>query len=335
MRGSLFWILLLTVWFISASAALAGDEQVLRFKSSARVRVAGQDHLVVIADAPRGGHPTRLVVGNKTEGRFDPISELADAIKGFNAGDLIQVTAETAKGVSTLQSIAMYSPKPGELSPGGYVFVATKSDDAAHPAVVVSKLGERTTFALQTLKDDKGAAHVDPALASSVEKLKEGDSVWVDAAPGTPAVAVAVLPWSEPQRVTLVKIEPAEGGGHKGIAVRVERDGKAQVASIPGRLQGDKWVSDARLLAAARRLGPAPTFSSASRPTATRSGSATSSRSRSPSPPTRLPNGATRATPTTTACRAQGSRAAARQAWGAWDFESDFRPSPQVNHPLK
>jgi hypothetical protein len=201
MRGSLIWILLLTVSFISASPVLAGDEQVLRFARSAKVRVAGQDHLAVIADAPRGGHTTRLVVANKTDGRFDPLPEQADAIKGLHAGDLIQVTAETAKGVSTLQSIAMYSPKPGELSPGGYVFVATKSDDAAHPAVVMSKLGERTTFSLQTVKDDKGAALVDPALASSVDKLKAGDSVWVDAAPSTPTVAVAVLPWSEPQRV--------------------------------------------------------------------------------------------------------------------------------------
>jgi hypothetical protein len=256
MRGSLISTLLLTVSFISASPALAGDEQVLRFKSSAKVRVAGQDHLVVIADIPRGGHTTRLVVGNKTEGRFDPIPEQADAIKGLHAGDLIQVTAETANGVSALQSITTYSPKPGELSPGGYVFVATKSDDAAHPAVVLSKLGERTNFALQTVKDDKGAAHVDPALASSVDLLKAGDSVWVDAAPGTPAVAIALLPWSEPQQVKLVKIEPAEVGGHKGMAVHLDGDGKAQVASIPGRLQGDKWVSDARLLAAARRSSP-------------------------------------------------------------------------------
>jgi hypothetical protein len=256
MRGLLISILLLTVSFISASPALAGDELILRFARSAKVRVAGQDHLVVIADAPRGGHTTRLVVANKTDGRFDPIPEQADAIKGLHAGDLIQVTAETAKGVSTLQSISMYSPKPGELSPGGYVFVATKSDDAAHPAVVMSKLGERTTFSLQTVKDDKGAALVDPALASSVDKLKAGDSVWVDAAPSTPTVAVAVLPWSEPQRVKLVKIDPADVGGHKGMVVQLDADGKTQVAWVPGRLQGDKWVSDARLLASARRFRP-------------------------------------------------------------------------------
>jgi len=256
MRGSLISILLLSISFISASPALAGDEQVLRFKSSARVRVAGQDHLAVIADAPRGGHQTRLLVANKTDGRFDPVPEQADAIKGLHAGDLIQVTAETANGVSTLKSIATYSPKPGELSPGGYVFVAAQSDDAAHPALVVSKLGERTTFSLQTVKDVKGAAQVDPALESSLAKLTAGDSVWVDAAPATPTIAVTVLPWSEPQRVKLVKIEPAEVGGQKGMAVRVDGDGKTQVASIPGRLQGDKWVNDARLLAAARRFGP-------------------------------------------------------------------------------
>lgn len=256
MRDSLIWTLLLAVGFISAAPARAADEQILRFKSSAKARVAGQDHLVVVADAPRGGHPARLVVANKTEGHFDPIAEQADAIKALRAGDLIQVTAETANGVSTLRSVATYSPKPGEQSPGGYVFVQSKADDAAHPAVIVSRLGERTTFALQTLKDDKGKAHLDPAIASSVEKLKAGDSVWVDAAPATPAVAIAILPWSEPQQVKLVKVEPAEVGGRKGMAVHLDVDGKPQVASIPGRSQGGKWVSDARLLAAARRSHP-------------------------------------------------------------------------------
>jgi hypothetical protein len=86
--------------------------------------------------------------------------------------------------------------------------------------------------------------------------LKAGDSVWIDAAPAMPAIAIAVLPWSEPQQVKFVKIEPAEVAGQKGMSVRVDRDGKEQVVWVPGRLQRDKWVSDPRLLAAARQFRP-------------------------------------------------------------------------------
>ncbi|HWE96308.1 MAG TPA: hypothetical protein VG269_20260 [Tepidisphaeraceae bacterium] len=235
-----------------ASPALAGEEQVLRFKSSTRGKIAAQDHLLVIAEAPKGGKPTRLVVPNKTADRFDPDPQQANVVKALKPGDLIQVSGDAADGSFTLTSIAPYAFKPGEQTPNGYVFVEVQPAKAAadHPVVVLSKFGEKNNFLLAADKDGKS----DPLIESALNTLKAGNSVWADVAPGSPPALVAILPWSEPMGGKLLKVESANVNGQKGNAVQIEAGGKTIVALVPGKMQDDKWVTDARVLAAARKL---------------------------------------------------------------------------------
>src|SRR5665213_435621 len=235
------------------SAAAFGDEQILRFRSSVKARVAGQDHMVMVADAPRGGHPARLVVANKIDGAYSPVSEQADVIKNFQPGQLIQVASESAKGVVSLTSVAAYLPKAGEESPGGYVFLESKADDA-HPTITVSKLGEKTTFSLPNESDAKDGVKVDSLIAAVLDRLKEGDPVWISATTSKSPAVVAILPWADPQQGKMLKIEPAEVNGKRGFAVLIDTGSKTMTALLPGRMHKTTWVSDQKLLAAARRF---------------------------------------------------------------------------------
>lgn len=234
------------------AAAPEGQEQILRFRSAGKARVEGRDHLVVTAYDPSGRHPSRLVVANKSEDAYDPVPEQANVVKGLQPGTLIQVVSQTAHGIETLTSISTYSPKPGEEQPDGFVFVEDKIDDPAHAKVTLSKLGVKSTFNILAQKDESGAMTLDPLMTAALDKIKEGDSVWIEKA--NSGTLSAILSWSEPDRGKLLKIEPADVNGQSGIAVQIDNGGKTITALVPGHVHKGKWISDPKVLSAARRF---------------------------------------------------------------------------------
>src|SRR5947209_3981983 len=115
------WLSPVVCYLFLFSIAFAADEpQVFRYKENKKVRVQGEEHVVLIVDSPRGGRPGRLVVPNE-DGK--PKADLMNAVGGFSAGSLIQATTQKEKGVQMLQTLAGYSTKPGEDTPNGYVFI--------------------------------------------------------------------------------------------------------------------------------------------------------------------------------------------------------------------
>jgi len=240
------WLCSIVCCLFLFSIAFAADEpQVYRYKENKKVRVQGEEHVVLLVEAPRGGHPGRLVVPNE-DGK--PKKDLMSAVDGLSAGSLIQATTQNEKGAPMLQTVASYSTKPGEDTPNGYVFIESKpaKEGSKDQAVVLSKLGEKTTVAVP--------GDADASVTDVVQKLKKQDPVWVDLSPGRQPTLLAILPYEEPKTGKLLKVAPADVEGHKGFEAQIDDNGKITHALIPGKMHNKVWVTDQRVLSSARRL---------------------------------------------------------------------------------
>ncbi len=255
-----FFAICIAIGTLAAVATLRAESgRVLQFKSAAKLRVEGKDHLVVIANEPKGAHPLRLVVPNKDDdGKFDPVAEQAAIVQHLRAGDLIEAAWEAHEQVNLLSSIARYTPKPGELTPYGYLFVTTEPAKENSPdlIIVLRKLGITTRAAIPTQSDASGKPESDPAIAAVVAKLSEGNSVWADLSDDKEPKLLALMPYVEPQRGKLLKVEPIEIDGQKGMSVQINIGNAPTTALIPGSIENGVWKSDARILSSVRRCKP-------------------------------------------------------------------------------
>ena len=125
--------------------ALADQDKVLRFAGASKKQIKGQDHLVVLANLPHGRVTPLVVANSDPAGPFAPAADVAQLIASLKSGDLIQASWDTAGSVNTLSAITRYSPKPGELTPNGYIFMkADSKDPSSNLTVVLNKLGDIT-----------------------------------------------------------------------------------------------------------------------------------------------------------------------------------------------
>jgi hypothetical protein len=248
------WILFAMTLLTAAEAAAAGDGHVYKFTSARRLGVSGRDHLVVIAEPPTGGHSVRLVVPNTTSDKYAPTQEAADAIKGLQFGSLIQVQTHADGGAIIIETIGAWSPRPGEDTPHGYVFIqAQSSDKPGDLRVILTKYGETFDAIAPAEPDAQGSPAPNAAINAELKQVHEGDVVWADVAPGKPATLSAILPWADPQTGKLLRVAAADVDGQRGFAAEIATDAKPITALIPMKFQDGKWIPDPKLLAAAHK----------------------------------------------------------------------------------
>jgi hypothetical protein len=63
-----------------------------------------------------------------------------------------------------------------------------------------------------------------------------------------------IAEFQPPKSGTFGKVVDADVDGNKGQAVELEHEGQKLTLAIPGKLSGTRWVTDADLLADAKRL---------------------------------------------------------------------------------
>jgi len=236
------------------AATFAEQDKVLQFTSATRRQIKGRDHVVVLANLPHG-RVTRLVVANSDPaGPFAPVADQAQLISTLKPGDLIQASWDTAGAVNTISAIARYTPKPGELTPNGYIFVKSQSkDQSSNLTVVLNKLGDITNANVPAEKAADGDVHRDPLIDATLAALHEGDPVWVDLSPGSPPMLLAILSYTDPSAGTLAKIDTTEMEGNQAPTVEIDASNVGVSAVIPGKLVNGKWIPNTRLLAAVHR----------------------------------------------------------------------------------
>ena len=244
------WIIFGLIVLSAVEVAAAGDAKVYRFTSARRLAVDGRDHLVIIADSPAGGHPTRLVVPHSDANKYSPPPEIADAVKGFAAGQFVSAQTHLDGKVITVETINGWNPRPGEDSPHGYILLQGGPGDGS---ITLSKYGESLQIKTPVTKDAQGNAATDPAIDAELRKIQGGDVVWVDFSAGASPVLQAIVPWSDPQTGKLMRVALGDVDGQRGYVVEINTDQKPVTALIPLRLINGKWISDPRIVAAANK----------------------------------------------------------------------------------
>jgi hypothetical protein len=242
---------------LMSSGTYAEQDKVLQFKSASKAAIKGQQHMVMLAATPKGRIVRLMVANTDPTGPYAPVADQLTLIQSLKPGDLLQLSWDTADNTNTLSAVARYTPKPGELTNNGYVFVKADVTDSKNPdsgmTVTLNKLGDVTTAVEPTEKDAAGQLRPTPLVSATVAALKPGDSVWVDLSTGPSPTIQVIMPYADPASATLAKFLTADVNGEKAPAVQLSSGNAPTEAVIPGKDVAGKWVVDTRIMAAAHR----------------------------------------------------------------------------------
>ena len=220
----------------------------------------GKKVLLLGIEPVAGGKPMELIVANHDMNKpdYNPVVN-TDHVNALGKGDTIKVTLDDSKPRPFVRDIDKYDLKPGEEEPGTFVFENTfpkTEGKVTYTAVVLSKLDEFKTLAVQQKKDKEGNSGPDAAVMDVVNSLKTGDVVEADVREGRTPVLVAIEKYTPAQTAKFLKVSEAEVEGQKAPAVELEVDGKPVTAVVQGELKNKRWVSDSKVLGAAKKFKP-------------------------------------------------------------------------------
>lgn len=257
-RWMIFGLILLAAAEVAAAAdAKPADAKVYRFVSARKLSSNSRDHLVVIVQPPSGGASIRLVLPNDDRDRYSPKKEDADLVSGMQPGEFLQAKTERVDGVITVDSIAGWSPRPGEDSPHGYIYMTSGGSDKDPAVLQVSlmKFGEPISATVPGEPGADGRPATDSVITAELKQVQPGDVVWADIVPGKTPTLTAIVPWTEPQHGKLMRVGPADVDGERGVAAEISTESKPVTALIPMSMQNGRRAPDSRLLAEARKVG--------------------------------------------------------------------------------
>jgi hypothetical protein len=229
-----------------------------------KFKYQGKQVMLLAFEPLEGGRPVELVVPNRDMGargnKFDPIPQVADVVRGLKKGDTFRIELDDTKPRPFVTYARPYKLKPGESDPNAYIFENTfrkEEGRSSYTAVVLSRFDEHTTVAVQQKRDKEGDMASDTAILDLLQKLKTGEVVEAQIQGGgrTP-ILTGLERYAPPQTGKFVKLSEQDVEGQKAPAVELERDGKPVTAVVAGKLQGKRWVADAKVLGAAKRLKP-------------------------------------------------------------------------------
>lgn len=225
----------------------------------------GKNIMLLAVEPLEGGRPVELIVPNRDMGarsdnKFDPIPQVADSLGGVKRGDTIKIEVEDHRPRPYVTYAKPYKLKPGEEDPRAYVFENTfrkEEGRSTYTAVVLSRFDEHKTVAVQQRRDKDGDMASDASILELLQSLKAGELVEAEIRDSRPVpVLTALERYATPQTGKFLKMTEQEVEGQKAPAVELERDGKPVTALVAGKLQGKRWVPDAKVLSAAKKLKP-------------------------------------------------------------------------------
>ena len=238
--------------------------QVVRYVAhKEKVPYQGKLVMVLAVEPVGGGRQMELVVKNRDMNKkeYDPVLD-TDNVNALQKGEAIKIGLDETRPRPMVDYLRKYDLKPGEENPRTYVFenYFDKGEGKnAYTAVVLSKFDEMTTVAVPQKKSKDGPAEPDAAIMGLVSELKTGEVVEAEVrGGGAVPVLVSLDRYTPPQTGKFLKLLQDEevADGQKGAAVEIEQGDKTVKALVPGKLQGKKWVSDGKVLGAARKLKP-------------------------------------------------------------------------------
>jgi hypothetical protein len=227
-----------------------------------KVPYQGKLVMVLGVEPLEGGRTMELVVKNQDMNKkeYNPVLN-TDNVNALQKGDPIKIRLDDSRPKPMVTYLKKYDLKPGEENPKTFVFenfFQQGEGRQAYTAVVLSKFDEFKTVAVPQKKTKEGQAEPDAEIGALLPELKTGDVVEAEIRNGQPVpVLVSLERYSPPQTGKFLKlVEEDVAEGQKGSAVEIDQGGKTVKALVQGKLQGKKWVTDGKVLAAARKLKP-------------------------------------------------------------------------------
>ena len=252
----------------TASAADKDKEKkpartVVRFVAyKEKVPYQGKSVMVLAVESLTGGRQMELVVKNQDMNKrdYNPVIN-TDHVNALDKGQAIKIELDDSRNPPMVTYLRKYDLKPGEEAPHVYRFMNKyDANNGAYTAVVLNRFDDPVTVAVPRPKGREGAASAASSAAAEMEKLveelKTDELVEAEFRESRPTpVLVSIDRYTPPRAGRFLKLSEEDvAEGQKGQAVEIDQGGKTVRALLPGRLQGKKWVSDAKVLAAARKL---------------------------------------------------------------------------------
>lgn len=201
-----------------------------------------------------------LPVPNKDEKKADynPIDAVANPIKDLKPDQYIEIEVRGGGANRSqrpmLASLKPYKTAEGELVPNVYLYQVSAPHQEAgktYTGVVLRKLGETITAAVP------GGGSPDPKMMATLDSVKAQQPVEVTfVSKGKIPLIATIDPYAPPEKATVVKATEVEVEGQKADAVELTVKGKPVTAIVTGKMQGKKWVPDARVVQMVKRLKP-------------------------------------------------------------------------------
>jgi len=227
-----------------------------------KFRHMGKPVMLLGVEPLEGGRTIELVVPNRdmNKDEFDPLPRVAEAVRDCKRGDTLKIEIDDSKPKPYIREAERYKLKPGEQNPRSYVFESNypaKEGRTSYTAVVLSRFDEPRTVAVAQKRDKDGNMVADPEITSLLETLKTGEVVEAEIKDGGKnGILTSLERYAVPQNGKFVKLSEQEVEGQKAPAVELVSDGKDVTVLVPGKLQGKRWTSEPKVLAAVKKLKP-------------------------------------------------------------------------------
>jgi hypothetical protein len=237
------------------------NRQVVKYVAhKEKVPYQGKQVMVLAVESLTGGRQMELVVKNKDMNKreYDPVLN-TDNVNALTKGEAIKIELDDSRPKPMVTYLKKYDLKPGESDPKAYRFMSTykKGEGAqSYTAVVLGKFDESTTVALPPRKAKEGQPDAGADMETLLAELKPEELVEAEVRESRPVpVLVSLERYAAPQTGKFLKLSEEDvADGQKGSAVEIDQDGKTVKALVPGKLVNKKWVSDAKVMGAARKL---------------------------------------------------------------------------------
>jgi len=242
-----------------AAAAEEPQRMVVQYIGHEQGVDQGKKVMLVSVRPPSTRNTVTLAVPNKDEKKADynPIDQVANPIKDVKADDYIEIELRTSSNRTQrpmIASMKRYKPAEGELIPNVYLFLNSAPHQEAgktFTGVVLRKLGETITAAVP------GGGSPDAKMMATLEGVKSQQPVEVTfASKGKTPLIATIDPYAPPEKATVVKTTEVDVEGQRADAVELTVKGKPVTAIVTGKMQGKKWVPDAKVAQMVKRLKP-------------------------------------------------------------------------------
>lgn len=247
------------------------DPVVIRLQSAQKGKHMGQEVMLVAGTEVLSGRNRTFAVENEASQdknkspKYEPKARAKEGIDKVKPGEFLKVEPKAGRDqIPWIDRAEPYLPKPHEEDPGTFVlFDAFKETQGTTEVfkITLMKFGAYVDCYAPMIKDGKASAP-DPAVVKAAEEImaragdpkkKELVEATVSQGKGTMFVT-RIAPFQAPKTAKFGKLLESDVDGNKGQAVEMEHEGKTVTIPLPGKLAGKKWVTDADLLADARKL---------------------------------------------------------------------------------